>query len=403
MAKKRANASPAKKTPPKAAAVPKSAAAPDKSAPVANGTAPVANGTAHAPNGVPAVAAAKPSTAPPAATGPARSVTIRVPASTANLGAGFDTLGMALGLYLEVHATCLPIHSADLIVDSVEYAGNDPGTIPADPRANLITATMLDMLGEKKVGVGKRVKVRVSNPIPLGRGLGSSGSAVVAGVVLANWVGECAWSVQEMLEKVVAVEGHPDNVAPSLLGGMVAAYLTPKSVYAVNLPLDPLLRIFAAVPDYHVPTAAARAALPSAYTMPEIVHSLQRVAVLTAVLANPTATQYRPGMTQEVFADLLDDVLHQPHRAHLLPGFEPVRTALRAVPHVLGACVSGAGPTVLILAVDGVDPKAVEKVVRGVYEALPHPERPGEKVGVEVLPLDVVTGTEAVPSREHLI
>ncbi|KNE71043.1 hypothetical protein AMAG_15300 [Allomyces macrogynus ATCC 38327] len=89
-------------------------------------------------------------------------------------------------------------------------------------------------------------------------------------------------------------------------------------------------------------------------------------------------------MTQEVFADLLDDVLHQPHRAHLLPGFEPVREALRAVPHVLGACVSGAGPTVLILAVDGVDSKAVEKVVCGVYEALPHPERPGEKVGCPV-------------------
>ncbi|KNE69994.1 homoserine kinase [Allomyces macrogynus ATCC 38327] len=393
MAKKRANASPAKKNVPKAAAngsAPKSAAAP-----VANGTA-----RASVPNGVPKTAAAAPTAAPPAATGPAQSVTIRVPASTANLGAGFDTLGMALGLYLEVHATCVPISTPSLIVDNVEYAGNDPGTIPADPRANLITATMLDMLGSQKVG--KRVKVRVSNPIPLGRGLGSSGSAVVAGVVLANWVGECGWSVQEILEKVVAVEGHPDNVAPSLLGGMVAAYLTPKSVYAVNLPLDPSLRIFAAVPDYHVPTAAARAALPATYTMPDIVHSLQRVAVLTAVLANPTATQYRPGMTQEVFADLLDDVLHQPHRAHLLPGFESVRTALRAVPHVLGACVSGAGPTVLILAVDGVDPKAVEKVVRGVYEALPHPERPGKKVGVDVLPLDVVTGTEVVPLREHL-
>ncbi|KNE71044.1 hypothetical protein AMAG_15301 [Allomyces macrogynus ATCC 38327] len=218
MAKKRANASPAKKPPAKAAGASKPATPKSAAAPVANETAPVANGTAHAPNGVPAAAVASPApSAPPAATGPARSVTIRVPASTANLGAGFDTLGMALGLYLEVHATCLPIHSTDLIVDNVEYAGNDPGTIPADPRANLITATMLDMLGSQQVG--KRVKVRVSNPIPLGRGLGSSGSAVVAGVVLANWVGECAWSVQEILEKVVAVEGHPDNVAPSLLVG----------------------------------------------------------------------------------------------------------------------------------------------------------------------------------------
>ncbi|KAI9155836.1 Trihydroxynaphthalene reductase [Blastocladiella emersonii ATCC 22665] len=331
----------------------------------------------------------------------ARFIALRVPASSANLGPGYDTLGLAHGLYLDVRATFTPDASLDALhVTEVTYEGSDAATISCDPRKNLVAATMLDTLpsSSPKPQAG-RLAVHIDNPIPLGRGLGSSGSAVVAGVVLARWVGGFDWDRQALLERCVAIEGHPDNVAASLLGGFVASYTTRENdVYSVQLPFDSEhIALFAAVPDYHTPTALARAALPGSYSTHDVVHSLQRVTLLTHLLANPSAGTLLPHRTPEVFGHLLDDVIHQPFREHLIPGFRELRGALRdAHPAgILGACVSGAGPTVLIFANRGAVTHAeLEATVKRVYGVLPHPERDvesGATIGVQLYALDPAT------------
>ncbi|KAI9225119.1 GHMP kinase [Blastocladiella britannica] len=340
-----------------------------------------------------------------------RSLRLEVPASSANLGPGFDTLGLALALNLEIAADFTPSSgingnnkSAPLAI-TIQYSGSDAATVPADPAKNLISKTLLEHLTtETRQRVhGAGLHLAVTNPIPLGRGLGSSGSAVVAGVVLAHWVAHVAASPSSgsfapdlvaILDQVVAEEGHPDNVAPSLLGGLVTSYMATAAggaaasrAYSVQLPFDRVrIEVLAVIPDYHTPTDLARAALPGTYSTAEVVHSLQRVATLTHVLSgNPAmSTPAGPHLTPRVFAELLDDVVHQPHRAHLIPGFTAARQALTAHQGILGACVSGAGPTVLVFAQrGGYNFDAVKREIESAYAGLAHPEHQG-RVGISV-------------------
>jgi homoserine kinase len=244
---------------------------------------------------------------------------IRVPASSANLGPGFDTLGMALGIYLE--CSYEPSERLEIAV-----TGRDALSIAAD-ETNLIWRTIASYNPSP-------VRLEIRNDIPLGKGLGSSAAALTAGIAIGN----PAWPRERVMNECSRLEGHPDNAAACALGGIVASATTRDgATEAVSLRLPAGVAIALIVPDFALPTSQARAALPECYTRADAVFNLQRTALLVAALAS--------GSTRALSV-ALDDALHQPYRACLVPGLSEI-LALRA-PGLIGCALSGAGPSVLV-------------------------------------------------------
>jgi homoserine kinase len=249
--------------------------------------------------------------------------TLRVPASSANLGPGFDTLGLALEIYLE----CRFEGSNSL---RIEVSGRDAALISTDS-SNLIWQTMAAYGAPP-------VHLHIHNEIPLGKGLGSSAAAITAGVVMANELLGWGWTRSQVLNETARLEGHPDNVAACTFGGVTAsAFAEDGKAHAIRLDLPAGIGLAVVTPNFALPTKTARAALPECYPRADVIFNLQRTALLVAALAK--------GSIRE-FAASLDDRLHQPYRASLVPGLADI-LALRE-PGLLGCVLSGAGPSVLV-------------------------------------------------------
>jgi homoserine kinase len=256
--------------------------------------------------------------------------TVRVPASSANLGPGFDTLGLALDIFLECRFS-----PADQLEISV--AGRDAESIASD-ETNLIWRTVARYTSQP-------IHLEIENDIPLGKGLGSSAAALTAGVVIANELLGANWPRTKILNEAARMEGHPDNVAACVLGGVVASAIDDSGIArALRLDLPPAINLAVVVPDFTLPTSMARAALPECYSREDGVFNLQRVALLVASLARGSAPD---------FAAALSDRFHQPYREGLVPGLKQI-LALRA-PGLLGCTLSGAGPSVLVFFEEGAE------------------------------------------------
>lgn len=248
---------------------------------------------------------------------------VRVPASSANLGPGFDAVGMALDIYLEVGFRA----AREL---SIRVSGRDAGEIPPDDE-NLIWRTARDL------GAGA-VEMEIDNAIPLGKGLGSSAAAVVAGVVMGAEIAGLGWSRARVLDEASRIEGHPDNASASVLGGIVASATDAAgSVRAVRMELPEAFGVAVVVPDYCVPTAEARDVLPASYARADAIFNVQRAALLMAALAQGDASALRVA---------LEDRMHQPYRYALVPGLKEI-VALRCA-GLIGCVLSGAGPAILV-------------------------------------------------------
>jgi homoserine kinase len=256
-------------------------------------------------------------------------VRVRTPATSANLGPGFDTLGLALTLYDDL--------SARVTGDSwtVSVTGEGAGELPTD-ESHLVVRAMLatfDELGGRPAGVA----VECVNRIPQARGLGSSSAAIVGGVQLARAL------VREQLDDEVALriaarlEGHPDNVAPCLLGGFTIAWTEASGSRAVRLDVAPGVQPTHFVPQERGLTATARAALPSAVPHADAAFNTGRAALLVHALTREP----------ELLFTATEDRLHQGYRAEAMPGTASLVASLRSVG--VAAVVSGAGPTVLAL------------------------------------------------------
>ena len=254
---------------------------------------------------------------------------LRVPASSANLGPGFDALGLALDLHLTCTFRCASTLSITVCgVDSVE--------IPVD-ESNLIWQTALTV-AEDVGRVLPPVALEITNEIPLGKGLGSSAAALTAGVVIAHQLLELNWSRHRILDEAAKIEGHPDNVSACVLGSVVASSIDCAGLtHAVRLELPANYEVAVVVPDFQLPTSRARSVLPESYSRADVVFNVQRSALLIAALCT--------GST-ESFSSALEDRLHQPYRAPLIPGFDEIMK-LR-VPGLLGCALSGAGPSILV-------------------------------------------------------
>lgn len=257
---------------------------------------------------------------------------IRVPATSANLGPGFDTLGMALELYNTVEMEFRPSGL------TIEVEGLGKGTIPTDER-NIIyqSAQKVFQLANRPVN---GLYMKLTNAIPLSRGLGSSAAAIVGGIVAANQLCEGMLDLQTLLQIATDMEGHPDNVVPAMLGGFTIAGLEQGKVRYVRL--DPLtsLKAVVAVPEFTLATHKSRGVLPSHISLQDAVFNVSRTAFLVAALGLGHISLL--GMA-------MDDRLHQPYRCSLVPGMEDVWQAAKQA-GALSAALSGAGPSLLAFA-----------------------------------------------------
>ena len=255
--------------------------------------------------------------------------TLRVPASSANLGAGFDALGLALEIYLECR-----FRKSDRL--SIQVTGRDADQIPTG-EDNLIWQTALAVAKDTRSTLSP-VQLIIDNQIPVGKGLGSSAAALIAGVVIADQVLGLGWRPLRILDEAARIEGHPDNVAACVLGSIVASAIDSGGVArAVRLELPKHFGLAVVVPDFVVPTNEARAVLPDCYSSDDAIFNVQRAALLIAALSTGVSG---------AFPAALEDRFHQPYRLQLVPGLEDI-LKLRA-PGLLGCALSGAGPAVLV-------------------------------------------------------
>jgi homoserine kinase len=273
---------------------------------------------------------------------PSRQVSfeVRVPASTANLGAGFDCLGLALDLHLHVRATVLSKPGAKTSARSLGVRGTSE--LPRDPEQNLIFRAMR-FTAERQGFHLPRVRIAVQNAIPVAGGLGSSAAATVAGICLAWAVLGKSIPKETALQYATEMEGHPDNVAAALLGGFVVTFTRGDgTVAAIRNSWPKVIRLIVVTPNIKLETKLSRAVLPQAIPRSDAVHNIQRTALFVAALEE---------RRYEFLWDAMQDRLHQTPRQGLIPGLADALATPRA-PGLLGVALSGAGPSVLALATE---------------------------------------------------
>lgn len=275
--------------------------------------------------------------------------TIVVPASTSNLGPGFDALGLALGLYLKAEVTAVTEDGAGHLRCSF--------TGPVPPGENLIVTGFRALCSARGADRVASLDVRVTCDIPACAGLGSSAAALVAGGRLAALVLDGV-TTEDVVDVLTTIEGHPDNITAAVLGGLVAGCVDARGhVCAVAAPWPEDVRLVMATPQLALPTRTARAVLPAHVSRQDAIYNVQRTALLLQGIATG-----RLDVLREAFSDRL----HQPYRLPLVPGLAEV-LALDA-PGMVGAFLSGAGPSVAVC-VSG-DPGPVIDALRSIYATI---------------------------------
>jgi len=312
-------------------------------------------------------------------------------------GPGFDVLGVSLSIWLEltVDVDRSVSTSSHPLNCKITYEGDGADHVPLDADCNLITRTALYVLRcHSQRAFPTETHVHINNAIPLGRGLGSSGAAVVAGVMLGNTVGELGLSRARMMDYCLMIERHPDNVMAAMMGGFVGSYLKeldPVDMERREIPLAEVLpepaggedtgleppkppvgighfikfgwaeeiKAIAIIPQFEVSTATARSVLPKQYSAKDMIFNFQRLAVLTTALT-------RSPPDAELIYLAMQDKVHQPYRKSLIPGLPEVLASVtpKSHPGLLGICLSGAGPTILALATDNFEEIADEILAR---------------------------------------
>ena len=261
---------------------------------------------------------------------------ISVPATSANVGPGFDVMGLAFDMY----------NRFTFDTDCPERLQIE-GCLPefAKPENNLLYTTLTQVLAQHG-RLAPNLKITFDTDLPVCSGLGSSSTCIVAGVMAANALGNLAMDTEQILRTATQIEGHPDNVAPAILGGFVAAIVEDGLVYWHRYPISDRVSFYAMMPDVRVPTEAARAALPKTYSLTDCIYNLSRVPILVEGLERADPRLIRAGCK---------DRIHQEYRLQLIPqGDEVMRYAMEETDAV-AVYISGAGPTIVAVVIDDDD------------------------------------------------
>ncbi len=296
-----------------------------------------------------------------------KSVTIRVPATSANCGPGFDSLGLALTLYNEFSYTI----SDEEFGFSLDVEGEGKDAFHASGH-NMAFASFLQvwnrLTNRQRVGI----HVKMWNQVPKSRGLGSSSTAIVAGVTAASILSGANLSKDELLQEANRMEGHPDNVAPAIYGGYTVSFQEEGIAHTLAMIPKMPLQFIAVVPDMQLSTHLAREAIPAMIAHQDAVFNASRTALLTAALLenNPQLLQYA-----------LEDKLHQPYRARLIPGLPEVFAAGEAA-GAYKCIISGSGSTLLAYASPENDGDAIGRAMTEAFA------RCGQHARYHILQLD---------------
>ncbi|WP_196603966.1 homoserine kinase [Pectinatus haikarae] len=261
-------------------------------------------------------------------------VKVQVPATTANCGPGFDALGIACNIYNELELTLFRENKLE-----IEISGEGTGYLPENDK-NLIWKVVKSVV-EKTDAAYEGAQIKMHNNIPLSRGLGSSAAAIVAGITAANCALGEPFDRQSVLEMATALEGHPDNVAPAIFGGMTVSLCEQNVVKTLSFLPKIDLKMIVAVPEFFLSTKKARKALPEFVSMSDAVFNVAHVSSLIAAMCTGNV---------DVLSHSFNDKLHQPYRADLIPGMYEVFDAAKAA-GALGTAISGAGPSLIAFAV----------------------------------------------------
>lgn len=253
-------------------------------------------------------------------------VTVRVPATTANLGPGFDAFGCALNLYTDVTFEETP--------EGLEITGCAEEFTGPDNLAYMSYCAVLTSLDEEIRGV----KIHIDAHIPIARGLGSSAALLVAGAIGANVLRGNKLSTKGLLNITNAMEGHPDNLAPAFYGGLTASMVDNGLPVVVSFPLHADWQFLALVPDFNLETIRARSVLPTDIPRADAVYNVSHGAMVLKALELGDEVLLRHAM---------QDKLHQPYRKSLIPDYETIESLIRT--NGAAFCLSGAGPTLLCL------------------------------------------------------
>jgi len=255
-------------------------------------------------------------------------VKVTVPATSANLGSGFDSLGLALTMYNTIYLE---------EYDGIDIASLDNVSIPLD-ESNMVysSAKRIYEIVDKPF---KGLKIRQKNDIPMARGLGSSSACLVGGLLGANTLLGNPLTEEEIINLSAAIEGHPDNTTPAILGGLVTCAVSHGRVYSVSVPVDGRTKFVALIPPETLKTSHARSVLPQTVSRENAVYNLSRAALMTASLFSGSLENLKIAT---------DDMLHQPFRMGLIKGAD---TAFRVAYEVgaYGVYISGAGSTIMAI------------------------------------------------------
>jgi homoserine kinase len=299
-------------------------------------------------------------------------VRVRVPATTANLGPGYDVLGLALKLYNTVE-----IEKSDKL--SIEIEGEGANSLPKD-ESNIAYQAAQEVFIKLKTQ-NPKLKIRLVNNIPLARGLGSSSAARMGALVAANKLMGNKLSHDEILTIAAGLEGHPDNVVPALVGGLTATQLLKEKVRYVRYPVRDDLKVVVAIPDFEVSTLEARKVLPNKFTIRDVISTSGGTSLSAGVLAGFGDPR--------LLESSMEDRIHQPYRAKLVPGMEDVFQAARKA-GAQGVALSGSGSTIAAFSIENSDEKnkkigqvmvsTFQKAGHGSYYKILDVDRKGTKI-----------------------
>ena len=291
-------------------------------------------------------------------------IQIQVPATSANIGSGFDSLGIALTLYNTVWME---------EANGVEIISRDGLPIPTD-KTNLVYWAA-ERLYEKCGKMLPGLHIEQQSDIPMTRGLGSSSACIVAGLFGANRLLGSPYTVKELVNFASELEGHPDNTTPAFLGGLVTSAVEGGRVYSVSVPVSERIRFAVLIPPFELKTEVARAVLPETVSREDAVYNLSRSALMTSSLFSGALENLRVAV---------QDRLHQQYRAHFIPGLEQVFRICNELGSY-GTYISGAGPTVIAIIdreqqdvfLEHIQPKLSEKDIEGWRLELLEPDNTG--------------------------
>lgn len=267
-------------------------------------------------------------------------VSVKVPATTANLGPGFDCLGLALPVYniVTVEETIMPGTGIEI---NIINETNELESISVPTDENNIVYKAIELLYNSIGQTPSELKITINTRIPIARGLGSSASVVVGGLLAANKLLGSPADEAALLSIATEIEGHPDNVTPAIVGGFcMSSFEEDGSVVyrKLNWPKD--WKITVCIPDYELATDISRSVLPKEISIRDAVFNLKRSAMLIEAVNTED---------KELMKYALQDKLHQPYREKLIPGMKEIKEALKHEENVLGCVLSGAGPAIVII------------------------------------------------------